>query len=136
MRVPLESPPVGVDHCYTSVMGSNLIVLDSIDALDRIIATSGEHLVLLFKHSVTCGTSAQAPDELVAHLSEDQHTTQYGIVTVQTHRNVSDAIETHFNVRHETPQVLLIQAGRVMWEASHFGVTADAINNAIEQHSS
>ena len=136
MRVPLGGPPLGVDHCYTSIMGSNLIVLDSIDALDRIIATSGEHLVLLFKHSVTCGTSAQAHDELVAHLSEDQHTTQYGIVTVQTHRNVSDAIETHFNVRHETPQVLLIQEGRVMWEASHFGVTADAINNAIEQHSS
>ena len=135
MRVPLGGPPLGVDHCYTSIMSSNLIVLDSIDALDRTIAASGEHLVLLFKHSVTCGTSAQAHDELVAHLSEDQHSTQYAIVTVQTHRNVSDAIETHFNVRHETPQVLLIQEGRAVWEASHFGVTADAINNAIEQHS-
>ena len=117
-------------------MRSNLIVLDNIDAFDRIIAASEERLVLLFKHSVTCGTSAQAHDELVAHLSENQHTAQYAIVTVQTHRDVSDAIETHFNVRHETPQVLLIQEGRAVWEASHFGVTADAINNAIERYSS
>ena len=117
-------------------MRSNLIVLDNVDALDSIIAASEERLVLLFKHSVTCGTSAQAHDELVAHLSEDPHTTQYAIVTVQTHRDVSDAIETHFNVRHETPQVLLIQEGRVVWEASHFGVTADSINDAIERYSS
>ena len=100
------------------------------------MSKSSKHLVLLFKHSVTCGTSAQAHDELVAHLSEDQHTTQYAIVTVQTHRDVSDAIETHFNVRHETPQVLLIQEGRVVWEASHFGVTADTINDAIARYSS
>ena len=117
-------------------MLSDLIVLDSVAALERVIVASEERLVLLFKHSVTCGTSAQAHDELVAHLSEDPHTTQYAIVTVQTHRDVSDAIETHFNVRHETPQVLLIQEGRVVWEASHFGVTADSINDAIERYSS
>jgi len=29
--------------------------------------------------------------------------------------------------------VLLIQEGRVVWEASHFRVTADAIKNAIDQ---
>ena len=117
-------------------MLSGLIVLDSVDALERVIAASEERLVLLFKHSATCGTSAQAHDELVAHLSEGQHTTQHAIVTVQTHRDVSDAVATRLNVRHETPQVLLIQEGRVVWEASHFRVTADTIKDAIERHSS
>jgi bacillithiol system protein YtxJ len=116
-------------------MLSGLIVLDSVDALDRVIVASEERLVLLLKHSVTCGTSAQAHDELVAHLSEDQHATQHAIVTVQTHRDVSDAVATRLNVRHETPQVLLIQEGRVVWEASHFRVTVDAIKDAIERHS-
>ena len=116
-------------------MPSNLIVLDSVDALERVIVASEKRLVLLFKHSVTCGTSAQAHDELVAHLSEGQHALQHAIVTVQTHRDVSDAVETNLNVRHETPQVLLIQAGRVVWEASHFRVTADAIKAAVERHS-
>lgn len=114
-------------------MLAGLIVLDSVDALDRVIVASAENPVLLFKHSVTCGTSAQAHDELVAYLSEGWHATQYAIVTVQTHRDVSDAVATRLNVRHETPQALLIQAGRVVWEASHFRVTADAIKDAINR---
>ena len=34
-------------------------------------------------------------------------------------------------VRHETPQALLIRDGRVVWSASHFRVTADAVVDAI-----
>ena len=117
-------------------MLSDLIVLDSVDALERVIAASKERLVLLFKHSVTCGTSAQAHDELVAHLSEGQQTIQHAIVTVQTHQDVSDAVATRLNVRHETPQALLIQEGRVVWEASHFRVTADTIKDAIVRFAS
>ena len=64
-------------------MPSELMVLDSAEVLEVAIATSEERLVLLFKHSVTCGTSAQAYDELVDHLSTGQHTTQYVIVTVR-----------------------------------------------------
>ena len=117
-------------------MVSDFIVLDSVNALERVIAASGERLVLLFKHSVTCGTSAQAHDELVAHLSESRHATPHAIVTVQTNQDVSDAVATRFDVRHETPQVLLIQEGRVVWEASHFGVTVETIKDAIDRHSS
>ena len=115
-------------------MPSELVTLDSADVLEDVIATSEERLVLLFKHSVTCGTSAQAYDELVEHLSTGQHTTQYVIVTVQTHRTLSDAVATRFNVRHETPQTLLIHKGRVVWDASHFSVTAETIKAAIAQY--
>ena len=114
----------------------DLIELDSVEALERTITTSRERLVILFKHSATCGTSAQAHDELLEHLSKVRHNTQYAIVTVQTHRDVSDAIATRLNVRHETPQALLIQDERVVWKASHFRVTADAIQKAIELQSS
>ena len=115
-------------------MLSDLIVLDSVDALERLIVASEARLVLLFKHSLTCGTSAQAHDELVAHLSEGRHATQHAIVTVQTHRDVSDEVATRLDVRHETPQALLIREGRVVWEVSHFNVTADTIKDAIERH--
>ena len=123
-------------HCYTYDVLSDLTELDSVEALERTITASRERLVILFKHSVTCGTSAQAHDELREHLSKAQHNAQYAIVTVQTHRDVSDAVATRLNVRHETPQALLIQDGRVVWEASHFRVTADAMQKAIELQSS
>ena len=115
-------------------MTANLIVLDDADALERAVLASEERLVLLFKHSVTCGTSAQAYDELVAYLNEWESDAMFAIVTVQTHRDISDDIAARLNVRHETPQVLLLQGGRVVWDASHFHVTAQTINKAIKQY--
>jgi bacillithiol system protein YtxJ len=90
----------------------------------------------VFKHSFTCGTSAEALDELIEHLNEDivaagGPDTTYAIVTVQTHREVSNAVATRLGVRHETPQALLIRNGRVVWAASHFRVTADAVKKAL-----
>ena len=78
----------------------------------------------------------QAHDELVAYLNEWESDAMFAIVTVQTHRDISDDIATRLNVRHETPQALLVQDGRVVWEASHFRVTADAMQKAIELQSS
>ncbi len=95
------------------------------------LAASGDRPLLLFKHSYTCGTSAEALDELVAHLNERQADAIYAMVTVQTDREVSNAVARKLGVRHETPQVLLIRDGRVVWSASHFHVTADEIARAI-----
>ena len=55
----------------------------------------------------------------------------YAMVTVQTHRDVSNAVARKLGVRHETPQALLIREGRVVWSASHFRVTAEAVDAAL-----
>ena len=62
------------------------------DDLDRALAATDERPLLLFKHSFTCGVSAEALDELVAHLNERQLDASYAMVTVQTHRDVSNAV--------------------------------------------
>jgi bacillithiol system protein YtxJ len=107
--------------------------LTSIAQVDALLAESATHPVLVFKHSLTCGTSAQALDELADHLEhgEGPHA-HYALVTVQTHRDISTAISTRLGIRHETPQALLIMDGRAVWSASHFRVTAAAIANAIK----
>jgi bacillithiol system protein YtxJ len=56
----------------------------------------------------------------VSHLDDRGHDIHYAIVTVQTHRDISNAVTARLGVRHETPQALLIQDGRVVWSASHF----------------
>jgi hypothetical protein len=125
--------------------------LSGMDELDRALAASDERPLLLFKHSFTCGISAEALDELVAHLnavaslrrrdepvlpgrsaSADRRVdASYAMVTVQTHREVSNAVARKLGVRHETPQALLIRDGRVVWSASHFRVTAQAVAIAL-----
>ena len=113
-----------------------MTALQGLDELDRLLAASDERPLLLFKHSYTCGTSAEALDELVSHLNGTPAAdVDYAMVTVQTHRDVSNAVAKKLGVRHETPQALLIRDGRVVWSASHFRVTADAVVDAIKAQS-
>ena len=113
-------------------MHPQLTALHGLDELDRVLAASDERPLLLFKHSYTCGVSAEALDELVSHLNGKPGDVAYAMVTVQTHREVSNAVAKKLGVRHETPQALLIRDGRVVWSASHFRVTADAVVDAIK----
>src|SRR5687767_4197348 len=112
-------------------MHPSLTSLRGIDELDRLIAESEAQPVLLFKHSYTCGISAEALDELIAHLSEESSDVRYAMVTVQTHREISNAVSSKLGVRHETPQALLLRNGRVVWSASHFRVNADSLGKAL-----
>jgi bacillithiol system protein YtxJ len=110
----------------------NLIPVHGIDELDQLLSESDTRPLLVFKHSYTCGISAEALDELLAHLDGDSgQAARYALVTVQTHRDVSNAVSTKLGVRHETPQALLIRDRQVVWAASHFRVTADAMLAAI-----
>ena len=113
-------------------MHSELKKLGGVEELNRVMAASGDRLLLLFKYSATCGTSAEALDELVAYLNKSPADATYAMVTVQTHRDVSNEVARRLGVRHETPQALLIRDGHVVWSASHFHVTATAVEEALE----
>jgi thioredoxin 1 len=115
-------------------MHGDLPPIEHLVDLDALLAESMTRPVLIFKHSRTCGTSAQALDELLVHLNDGQSgDVRFAIVTVQTHRQVSDALAARLGIRHQTPQVLLIKEGTVRWHASHFRVTADAIAEAVSR---
>ena len=116
-------------------MHPQLTALQGLDELDRLLAASDNRPLLLFKHSHTCGVSAEALDELMTHLDGQPADVDYAMVTVQTHRDVSNAVTKKLGVRHETPQALLIRDGRVVWSASHFRVTANAVVDAIKAQS-
>src|SRR3954465_4836824 len=102
-----------------------LMPLVDVPSLDAAIAESRERPVLLFKHSRYCGVSCEALDELQSHIdARDDDDAAYKGITVQTHRLVSARLAARFGLRHETPQAILVRDGRVVWNASHFRITA------------
>jgi bacillithiol system protein YtxJ len=103
--------------------------LESSDQLDALMVESRERPVVIFKHSPTCGTSAQAFDELSDLLGEDGVAVH--LVNVLYNRPLSQAIGARFGVRHESPQVLVLVDGDVRWHGSHYRVTADAVRKAV-----
>lgn len=100
-------------------------------ALDAAIAESRERPVVIFKHSRTCGISCEAFDELHAHLADAQADASYHLITVQSHRRVSDEAEVRLGVRHQTPQVILLKDGVPVWNASHFRITATELSRVL-----
>ena len=111
---------------------STLHPLSHIDELDDAIAESRERPVLLFKHSRTCGISCEALDELHAHVGDFKGAAAYKVITVQSHRHLSNEAATRLGVRHETPQASLLRDGRPVWTASHFRITKDKLDDVMQ----
>jgi bacillithiol system protein YtxJ len=108
--------------------------IDTVEALDTVLAGTTNRPALIFKHSLTCGTSAMAMEEMQDLMSDPPADVDVWLVRIQATRAVSDAIETRLKVRHESPQVLLVRDGQVVWSATHFRVMAEAVRTAIRSH--
>ena len=102
--------------------------------LEAAFSESRVRPVLLFKHSRHCGVSCEALDELRDHIARARGSTAYKMITVQTHRGVSDAAARRLGVRHETPQAILLRDGEVAWNASHFRITGDELDRVAASH--
>jgi bacillithiol system protein YtxJ len=104
--------------------------LERTEQLDALVHSSFSRPALIIKHSPACGTSFQALDELEEHREQldglDVH-----LIDVLRQRALSQTIASRFQIRHESPQVLLLVNGHVQWNASHFGVTADRVRQAL-----
>lgn len=105
--------------------------LTSIADLDRIL--DNRQRVLLFKHSLTCPVSGAAFDEYRKYLESSQELgTKFTLIEVQNARDVSNEIATRTGVRHESPQAILVEGDRVDWHASHWKITKDSLNQAVD----
>jgi len=109
-----------------------LTPLQDVESLDAAIAESRDRPVLLFKHSRYCGVSCEALDELQSHIdARGGSGASYKMITVQTHRPVSDAAAHRLGIRHETPQAILLRDGKAVWNASHFRITASQLDQIL-----
>jgi len=110
---------------------NKLTPLSDLGMLEAAIAESRNRPVLLFKHSRLCGISCEALDELRNHVAACAADVIYRMITVQSHRDVSDGAARTLGIRHETPQAILVKDGQPVWSASHFRITAAELRQAV-----
>lgn len=107
--------------------------LNTIEDLNRALSESSSQPVLFFKHSLTCPISTRAFSEFNSYLETADPAVSYNLITVQTARNVSAEAASRLEIAHESPQAILVRNGRQVWNASHFGITASSIEQAIKR---
>jgi bacillithiol system protein YtxJ len=99
----------------------------SAETLDDLLASPR---LLLFKHSPRCGVSRWAHDEL-ALLDGDEELAPIAIVDVVASQALSQEVAARTGVRHQSPQLLYLEDGRVRWDISHGAITADAVRRRL-----
>lgn len=105
--------------------------LKEVEQLDQIKKESKSQPILIFKHSTRCATSALALNRLERHWQKELtgELKPYYLDLIR-YRNVSNLIEEHFGIAHQSPQAILIRDEVPVYHASHFGISLSEIARA------
>lgn len=117
-----------VKNAFSGAENSDIweVITDS-SQVAPIIEASKEKSQLIYKHSHRCSVcfvSKGALEQAADAIKEDA---DMYFVNVVNNRKASDLIATELDVRHESPQVILIRDGEAIWNASHGKINADVI---------
>ncbi|GAB2773035.1 bacillithiol system protein YtxJ [Hymenobacter luteus] len=103
------------------------------EQLTDIVRESYEHPVLIFKHSTSCSISAAAKGKVERQWGEaGLDSTKLYYLDLLRYRPISNEIATKFGIRHESPQLLLIQNGECRYDASHMSIRLNEVAQLVK----
>ncbi len=94
--------------------------------LDEILHALPEEKHLIFKHSTRCSISAMALRRFETEWTEEVSSIHIWYLDLLNHRDISNAIAEKTGVVHQSPQVIVLQNGKVTYEASHGQISLGA----------
>lgn len=105
---------------------TNWIDLTSPDQLEE-----SKGIRLYFKHSRRCATSIMALKQFERQWEEREDCPIY-FLDLLKHRDISNEIELISGVKHESPQVIVMDGEDVIYCASHVDIDANDIRKALK----
>jgi bacillithiol system protein YtxJ len=105
--------------------------IDTLDQFEELLKQ--EDKFFLLKHSLTCPISHAAYQEYEKYAGEDQSFPTY-YLAVQESRSLSNEVAEKFEIKHESPQALLIKNGEAVWNASHWKITNKSLTTATNEN--
>jgi bacillithiol system protein YtxJ len=121
----------GDQHKDTHLSAVRWLPLTERKQLDDIVG-SGQKPVAIFKHSTRCGISNMILRKFESGYSLEGVDTYY--LDILRFRDLSNEIADRFGVVHQSPQVLLVMAGKCVYCASHSDVDAAELKIKIAEH--
>jgi bacillithiol system protein YtxJ len=87
--------------------------------LSEIIEASQKEPVVIFKYSSECGSSSRLKSAFEKCVEEKKEMLPTYLVTVQTQPTLSKNIAEMFEIKHESPQIIILSKGKVIHTAHH-----------------
>jgi len=95
--------------------------------LEKIIEASDDQPQLIYKHSHRCSVCIMAKEDIEASADTLSKQMDLHFVNVVHQREVSNHIASNLDIRHESPQAILLANGEVVWHGSHWQIKSDKI---------
>ncbi len=108
-------------------MPTDFTPVTSTEAIDQMISESLQTPIILFNNDPYCPISRRAyrQVEALAH--------PIALVDVSRYTDVTRHISQRTQVRHESPQIIILHQGKAVWTASHGAITQQAVEQAFTQ---
>jgi len=101
--------------------------IESEEDLKKAIESSFTHKIAIFKHSTSCFISKTVLRNFEKEIENSDSKPELYFLDLIAYRAISNKIAEDLNVRHESPQLLVIENGKVVNSASHQHISADQI---------
>ncbi len=109
----------------------NWLSLTESSQLDAVISGSNLKPILIFKHSTRCGVSRMALKNFEREYDLDEADIDLYFLDLLNFRVLSNEISEKLNVYHQSPQVIVIKNGQVIYHDSHYEISLDTIKNVL-----
>src|SRR5690606_808372 len=109
----------------------NWIALNTADQLEEI--RNADAPIVIFKHSTRCPVSGMARRNVELEASLLPESTPAYFLDLIRFRDLSNQIAETWNVRHESPQILLIHNEECIYHASHNDINLAEVVVKINQ---
>ena len=84
----------------------------------EILEFSKNRNIYIFKHSSRCGVSSMVLKRLEKQLRERD--LDYFYLHIQAYRNLSNWLAEELDIRHESPQLIVLNSEKVISHGSHY----------------
>lgn len=105
-------------------------IIESEEDLEKAIKSSHQGKIAIFKHSTSCFISKTVLRNFEKEIGEATETgATFYFLDLLAHRNLSNKIAEDFEIRHESPQLIVIDNGKAINNASHQSITLSQITS-------
>ena len=105
----------------------NWINIKNTEQIAHIAEESKSITCLIFKHSTTCNMSAMAKFRLEEDWSFKENELKPYFLDIFQYRDCSNEVTEYFQEYHQSPQVLIVKNGEVIYEESHLDISVEDI---------
>lgn len=104
--------------------------LDSLESIEKLIQDRSNKKIAVYKHSTKCYISQLALSKLEHEIDKlELGDIDFYFLDILRFRDISNRISELLKVQHESPQLILFQNGKALYNASHSEISLSNILN-------